>query len=153
MKIRNKTTGEIETLTLNSDGETLIIMKDDEMIVYGVSLEDLVQDWEDCKELKEYWYLENDGDVGKYTWDGDDYDKRMMLIGNYFETKKEAEQAAEKLRAWKRLKDTYHISFDLDFVKNTISFTYRIDDTLHSVVNQERIIFEDIKTIFGGEDE
>jgi hypothetical protein len=29
----------------------------------------------------------------------------MKQIGNYFETKEEAEKAVEKLKAWKRLKD------------------------------------------------
>jgi hypothetical protein len=29
----------------------------------------------------------------------------MQSLGNYFETKEEAEKAVEKLKAWKRLKD------------------------------------------------
>lgn len=47
------------------------------------SLADVSKDWEDYEEPKEYWYISD----------------------NYFETKEEAEKAAEKLKAWKRLKD------------------------------------------------
>ena len=71
------------------------------------------------------------------------------ILGNYFKTPEEVMKAAEKLKAWKRLKDKA-LRFDLDFVINIISFTYVIDGTLHSAVNEQRIVFEDMKTIFGG---
>ena len=39
--------------------------------------------------------------------DGTDFDRvqKDKEIGNYFETVEEAEQAVEKLKAWKRLRD------------------------------------------------
>ena len=92
MKLRNKRTGEI----VETDYKLSISIPDDEKF-YGCntynqlkaydSLAELNEEWEDYEEPKEYWYLENDGDIDNHRWDGDDYDKRMMLIGNYFETK------------------------------------------------------------------
>lgn len=143
MKLRNKKTGEIREIK--------------DILVDGMfsvnSLAELNAEWEDYEEPKEYWFIDYDGGIIPFNKRKETATDRLMKsIGNYFETREEAEKAVEKLKAWKRLKDSYHISFDLDFVKNTISFNYRIYDTLHSVVNQERIIFEDMKTIFGGED-
>ena len=108
------------------------------------------------KKLTHYYYIDSacEGDIDRNEIFDCEHCKRIdefnKSIGNYFNTREEAEKAVRKLKAWKRLKDTYHITFDLDFVKNTISFTYRIDDTLHSAIDEERIVFEDIKTIFGG---
>jgi hypothetical protein len=46
MKLKNKKTGEMATLTLSSNGEELLLMKNDEMIVREVKLSDL-EEWED----------------------------------------------------------------------------------------------------------
>lgn len=55
---------------------------------------------------KEFWYIGQDGvifsDIDTIT---QDYADRLNEIGNYFETKEEAEKAVEKLKAIKRLKD------------------------------------------------
>jgi superfamily II DNA or RNA helicase len=120
MKIRNKTTGEIATLTLDLDGETLIIMKDDEMIVYGVSLEDLIQDWEDYK-YPNYYFIDYDG-VIIYAGENEKFKNEMKEIGNYFETREEAEKAVEKFKAWKRLKDK-GFRFNGVYEDYTIQFT------------------------------
>ena len=109
------------------------------------------------EEAKDRWYINENGGVLHYVPDdpgGEDlaYNKYQDEIGNYFETKEEAEKAVEKLKAWKRLKDK-GIEFDLDFVKNNINFTYRIEGTLLSCLEEERIIFNDMKLLFGGEDE
>ena len=49
------------------------------------------------------------GRVEKATNDEDDFNETHInehkAIGNYFETKKEAERAVKKLKAWKRLKE------------------------------------------------
>ena len=92
MKLRNKKTGEIETacpIYVQNCGE------------YS-SLAELNEEWEDYEEPKEYWYIRYDGCI-TITCGGADDD--MKQIGNYFETKEEAEKAVEKLKAWKRLKD------------------------------------------------
>ena len=105
MKLRNKKTGEIATLTLSSNGEELLIMKNNEMITRDVKLSDL-EEWEDePEEPKEYWNIEWDGAVCHTTSTTEEETRLAKQIGNYFETKEEAEKAAERLRAWKRLKD------------------------------------------------
>lgn len=94
MRLRNKKTGEIADKSL--------------FINYN-SLSELNEEWEDYEpeEPKEYWYIDWTPEIGAYhTRDVDsDADERQKEIGNYFETKEEADKAVEKLKAWKRLKD------------------------------------------------
>lgn len=96
MKLRNKNTGEIVVfgegiVDLNQIGCKNVA----EMIEAG---------WEDYKE-KEYFYLDMDGDIRHTT------NQAMVMyskeLGNCFETEEEAEKAVKKLKAWKRLKDSY----------------------------------------------
>jgi hypothetical protein len=106
MKIRNKKTGEIATLTLSSNGEELLLMKNNEMVTRNVKLSDL-EEWEDApEEPKEYWYINcYYGEVLHTFYNGSEWDERRKLIGNYFLSREEAELAVRKLKAWKRLKD------------------------------------------------
>ena len=90
MKLRNKKTGEIKELP---DG-------------FICNIKQLCEEWEDYEEPKDHYYIDYDGDI--LTVEALDYEpkiKIMQSIGNYFETKEEAEQAVEKLKAWKRLQD------------------------------------------------
>ncbi|MBQ3474463.1 hypothetical protein IJH24_03530 [Candidatus Saccharibacteria bacterium] len=103
MKLRNKKTGEIATLTLSTNGEDMIIMGND-MYAHITKLSEL-KDYEDYEEPKEYWYINFDLECIKTTDDDTETDGYHKLIGNYFETNEEAEKAVEKLKAWKRLKD------------------------------------------------
>ena len=112
MKLRNKKTGEVATLTLSTNGEDMIIMGND-MLAHITNLSEL-KDYEDYEEPKEYWYLENNGEVIKTTYEGNLYEEKMKEIGNYFGTKEEAEKAVEKLKAWKRLKDR-NFRFNLNY--------------------------------------
>ena len=104
MKLRNKKTGEIQQIVVMPiiDG-----YPDEHEEVKGeTSLKDFNEEWEDYEEPKDYWYIDLDGEIQS---DGGVYEdtttKGMKEIGNYFETKEEAEKALEKLKAWKRLKD------------------------------------------------
>ena len=71
------------------------------------SLAELNEEWEDYEEPKEYWCIDWTGGVNHITVLDvfDSYKEKKEEIGNYFETKEEAEKAVEKLKAWKRLKD------------------------------------------------
>ena len=115
------------------------------------SLAELTEEWEDYEEPKHDYYFIRDGGNIDYHW----YQKlgeiteRRKEIGNYFETEEEAELAVRKLKAWKRLKDN-RIEFNLDFEKNSIRFTYRIDGTLRSSAEEARIIYDDLDLLFGG---
>ena len=95
MKLRNKKTGEIREI------KNILV---DEMFTVN-SLAELNKEWEDYEEPKEYWYITWDGDVENETDDDTEVDKSCKAIGNYFETREEAEKAVEKLKAWKRLED------------------------------------------------
>lgn len=105
MKLKNKKTGEIATLTLSSNGEELLLMKNDEMITCEVKLSDL-EEWEDAtEEPKEYWYIDYDGGILLGEEDNSSAEKMMISMGNHFDSLEEVEKAVEKLKAWKRLKD------------------------------------------------
>lgn len=94
MKLKNKRTGEIVEPYLewcsNSDKPH--------------SLAELNEDWEDYEEPKWYWYIDDAGVLQIDQVLSSEINMRKA-IGNYFETEGEAEEAVEKLKAYKRLKD------------------------------------------------
>ena len=110
MKLRNKKTGEIGVLNISNNKY--------QVIAYGMplcgnsvlgeydTLDALMQEWEDYEDPTGYWYIDFDGDVlGCVEPFDEETEEQRKEIGNYFETKEEAEKAVEKLKAWKRLKD------------------------------------------------
>ena len=105
MKLRNKKTGEIGyTAVLRSKD---IVVMDENAIKLGsyTSLAELNEEWEDAQEeLKEYWYIDDAGVIQIEQVLSPEINMRKS-IGNYFESKEEAEKAVEKLKAVKRLKD------------------------------------------------
>lgn len=104
MKLRNKKTGEI------TEANDWNIISD-----YN-SLAELNAEWEDYEEPKGFWMINVLGIV-EYVHDLTEAEVKMMEeIGNYFETEEEAEKAAEKLKAWKRLKDKGFWFDNWDFV-------------------------------------
>lgn len=61
---------------------------------------------EDYEEPKKRWYITENGEIREFRIALINEKPRDYIeIGNYFETKEEAEKAVEKLKAWKRLKD------------------------------------------------
>lgn len=110
MKLRNKKTGEIGLIhcdaTMFSNKIGLFIDNNhiDLRNPYKIytSLAELNEEWEDYEEPKTFWAI---------SWAGEPEETPQELkdmaeeIGNYFESKEEAEKAVEKLKAWKRLKD------------------------------------------------
>lgn len=110
MKLVNKKTGEIAQACYFASSDGAMILQDandlDNVIVKYKSLTELNEEWEDApEEPKEYWYASDNGYICTHIEDGDSWDEHRKEIGNYFETKEEAEKAVERLRAWKRLKD------------------------------------------------
>lgn len=104
MKLRNKKTGEIATLTLSTNGEDMIIMGND-MYAHITKLSEL-KDYEDYKEPTDHWHITFEGVICDLNPKSlPEHSRNAKSIGNYFETKEEAEKAVEKLKAWKRLKD------------------------------------------------
>ena len=111
MKLRNKKTGNIvDFCYLQNDYIAPLVltfkMNDKPVMRTYNSLAGLNEEWEDYQEPKEYWYIEPNGVIARIDeWDcctASDIEI-MKTLGNYFETKEEAERVAEKLKAWKRL--------------------------------------------------
>ena len=107
MRLKNKKTGEIVT----PEAFRFCLLKGDKNRGIGInghwynSLAGFAKDWEDYEEPKDYYHITSDGNNYICEDTNDDFDKGCKAIGNYFETKEEAEKAVEKLKAWKRLKD------------------------------------------------
>ena len=105
MKLRNKKTGEIQQIVVMPiiDG-----YPDEHEEVKGeTSLKDFNEEWEDYEEPKEYLYIDTAMMEVTYNTSGaePDVEEFNKEVGNYFETREEAEKAVEKLKAWRRLKD------------------------------------------------
>ena len=156
MKLRNKKTGEMGIINY-FDNQSIVIYpidenwnaKGDKKYVYH-SLTELNAEWEDYEEPKEYWYIECDGEV--YSIErliGYDSNK-LKEIGNYFETRTEAEKAVEKLKAWKRLKDKgISLHLQKQFRGDGIGYSRTIS-TDFTKDSQE--IVKDLDLLFGGEE-
>jgi len=104
MKLKNKKTGEtVERVDITIREEGVVFNNDE---TYN-SLAELNAEWEDVpeEEPKGYWFIDC---AAHYTVDFCEFNEDTeddKEIGNYFETKEEAEKAVEWLRARKRLKD------------------------------------------------
>ena len=163
MKLRNKKTGEIvedayvrETHDFQFDGQkhVLAVFKGNghrppERISGPYSsLAELNAEWEDYEPQK-YWYIDPDGNIEKCSKD-DEYDKPAKEIGNYFETKEEAEKAVEKLKAWKRLKDNgFKFDYGRDYQGDHAESVYgNIDFEIPRYDGVEA----DLDLLFGGEE-
>ena len=112
MKLKNKKTGEIGTLEVVAPRRGVA----DEAIVFdeiggdilgrASSIAELNAEWQDYEEEeKEYYTLNSSGQIWTTECFNEESIKDMKSIGNYFDTREEAEKAVEKLKAWKRLKD------------------------------------------------
>ena len=110
MKLRNKKTGEIAYPDRQFWEDSLKLVCEDNNKTYTVkTIAELNEEWEDYEEPKRTWFIDttccpNYIDYGDNPITDHCYDDWNEL-GFCFETKEEAEQAVEKLKAWKRLKD------------------------------------------------
>lgn len=111
MKLKNRKTGEIievESLDVDSPTNGIAgIPSFDRKGSYN-SLSELNEEWEDVPEEPEtFWFIDEEGIIRNTTdenWPEESV-AAAKEIGNYFETKEEAEKAVERLRALKRLED------------------------------------------------
>ena len=142
MKLRNKKTGEI----IHYTGSQMIDVwydKDNEKLgnIQYSSLAELNEEWEDYEEPEGWWFIDRcyEAHATNSTLRNIVADKE---IGNYFETKEEAEKAVERLRAWKRLRDK---GFRFTGF-NGCSVDYDIDEQYRKYISQ------DLAFLFGGEE-
>lgn len=161
MKLRNKKTGEtgyylhthrdhrtgVLKVAVLKDGVPFSEFKPYEPIYDYDSLTELNEEWEDYKEPKKTWFIDTYGSVR---------DRTMTLVVGWdnkpifeFETKEEAEEAAEKIKAWKRLKDKGFSFNDWDWKYQNIG--YNLDCT---AISEEDVIEaeKDLDLLFGGEE-
>lgn len=163
MKLRNKKTGEIVDATMSYREDTApIVVSETTCDENGQrqgwpynSLAELNEEWEDVPDKpKKYWWISDrltiyESEVSDDTiW----HINICKGIGNYFETREEAEKAVEKLKAWKRLKDKgfrfkgWNTAFcEIDF--DVPDSFYPIDGNM--ITNETE---KDLDLLFGGEE-
>lgn len=149
MKLRNKKTGEIAVF-----GEGIIDLN---QIGCKNVAEMMEAGWEDVpEEPKEYWAIDcfsPDGElVSQFGKCSERIIENRKQIGNYFETKEEAEKAVEKLKAWQRLRDKgFRLNnWDLDADDEDVNVL------LSSDTYKGYKIYDfagDLDLLFGGEDD
>lgn len=136
MRLKNKKTGQEGNFIINKDHFECV---DLDCVPFYFSLSELLNEWEDAPST--IWYITHDGSI--YSADIGNSWTRERTIGNYFETRKEAEKAVEKLKAWKRLKDSGLKFKDLN--KSNYDKTFCINAEIeHDVVAFE--FFKDLRT-------
>lgn len=153
MKLKNKRTGEIGyTAVLRSKA---IVVMDENAIQLGsyTSLAELNAEWEDAPEEPKpqvVYYIDRDGEIVPYR--NIEYPKRIFNaeqnkeIGNYFDTREEAEKAVEKLKAWERLKDKGFRFLSNKTIGEYGSISYCLT---YPATRRED---EDLDLLFGGEE-
>jgi len=157
MKLRNKKTGEIGWLYcdhISVPKKMTVFSEDKDLSAHHWdynSLAELNKEWEDYEEPEEYWYYDTTiNGVEKITHLEDK--EKDQEIGNYFETKEEAEKAVEKLKAWKRLKDK-GFRFDSFDVANREVDNVICGQAYFKADNYDREeIEDDLDLLFGGEE-
>lgn len=147
-KWRNKITGEISEFMVHKRIED----SEDGNPVYA-PFDGHIDEWCDYEEPKEYWYIDWNGEVCR----SDIHDERteqMKQIGNYFETKEEAEKAVEKLKAWKRLKDKGFRFEPVDRYEALCGngFNIPITATMPPEAYTDTEVSKDLDICFGGEE-
>lgn len=163
MKLRNKRTGEIKEWDFGNWYQHILNPDNEES--YECTLSEFIdrtaefrEEWEDVpEEPKKYYYITSCGETthrGYRLWENESiYDKNRKQIGNYFGTEEEAEQAVEKLKAWKRLKDkgfrfNGYSRYDWNGNKSpAIAFEY---SDFNKLFDDGQVV-SDLDLLFGGE--
>ena len=156
MKLRNKKTGEIGNLVLNinpnRESYSVLSTENGDTICGNLvvadydTLAELNEEWEDCEEPKEYWFMDYGGRIKAMNDSNDEEDVARKEIGNYFETREEAELAVRKLKAWKRLKDKGFRFEGYDNISSISRWRFELVDS------SEYEVQKDLDLLFGGEE-
>ena len=154
MKHKNRKTGKIVDVRMSYREDTApIVVSETTCDENGQSqgwpydsLAELNEEWEDYEEPKGYWMITSLGEV-ICPYDAGFVPKSSKEIGNYFDTREEAEKAVEKLKAWKRLKDNSWMPFYYDIATREANVIF---STGYTITEQDR---KDLDLLFGGEDE
>lgn len=119
---------------------------------YYDSIKEFTDGWEDDpEEPKEFWFIDEEGIIrstNEENWPEESV-VAAKSIGDYFETKEEAEKAVDKLKAFKRLKDK---GFRLNHWKEA---QLRPNMSCVSITGNMKVDEEskaDLDLLFGGEE-
>ena len=158
MRLRNKKTGEIGELHYEPDKEYhfTVATEDPADIMIFKTLAELNAEWEDApKEPKEYWFIDYDGGIIPFDRRKETATDRLMKsIGNYFETKEEAEKALEKLNALTKLcKKGFEFNSVEMFGSGFIKIEASIPISEKTTLQERSDITDGLYLLFGGEDE
>ena len=143
MELRNKKNGEIVNSKELLTDDIIIDLFSKDFDYFNSKLDKIQEEWEVYEEPKEYYWIDYDGKVKSFI-DLYEWQDKMKEIGNYFETKEEAEKAVEKLKAVKRLKDNGFRFKAYQLAELNIKFF--LD---HGYTKMG----DDLDLLFGGEDE
>lgn len=146
MKLKNKKTGELGEPRIGY--QEIYIDTENNMTYWYKTLYGVFEEWEIYEEPKEkhHWFISGRGTI-EYEKDADDeFNRGHKSLGNYFETKEEAEKAVERLRAWKRLKDEGMRIYSFKREKSGIDLDYY---TLTILAPRDK---DSLDLLFGGEE-
>ena len=93
-----------------------------------------------------YWLIEEQTEVMRYIWHDDDFDNKLLSVGNVFRTEEEAEFAVEKLKVEAELQEFSRLfvpweknwKISLDTMKNQFEIKWN-----RAVISQGAFYFED----------
>ena len=94
---------------------------------------------------KGYWFINTASHEPIMFVEGEPYQSDLE-IGNYFETKEEAEDALEKLKAWNRLKKLEYL------IKTHFRQAKKGEEVEFKVHSENEQTLKDLHTLFGGEE-
>lgn len=140
MKLRNKKTGKIVELTKDKN------FNYDIHLSRFNSLAELNEEWEDYEDSKDYYFIRSESlTVGYSPISNTRSCRNRKQIGNYFETREDAEKAVEKLKAWQRLKEKGFVfkgvNEDDGSIKTGLSKSVKICESVE--------FYEDMSLLFG----
>lgn len=133
----------------NSVNKIMVKNDNKDTVAEYYSIAELYRYWEDYEKPKMLYWINYDGSISSAE-EGTMSFKNQKVIGNYFESYEEAEKAVEKLKAWKRLKD-FGCRFILDD-HSAVKFVAP-DVTKITTANEQSMLTDAYKLLFGGEDE
>lgn len=147
MKIKDKKTGEIIELALVLKTDYADDREVDTLFGEKITVKNFANLFEDYENPEEYWSINSNGELLS-CMKGISEDSRRP-IGNYFETREEAEKALEKLKALKRLKDK---GFEFKGCKEECWQEYNDKWCLSIIAETNDYDEEEIALLFGGEE-
>lgn len=137
MKLRNKKTGKVIEWFNNTDG------------IFPNTLAELNEEWEDYKEPKELWSIDQFGEPINVTRLSSLQLEKLRRIGNLFESEEKTERAVEKLKAWERLKAKGFSIYNWDYEFDMVDKPSQTIILRASAVDSSNT---DLDLLFGGEE-